>query len=72
MNDSTQITFQNNEEERKQIMGGSARKDDCNSKDKDACFGTYSVEVSGTIKQGKYEWNTFPHPISSGCFCTIC
>ncbi|WP_322934031.1 hypothetical protein VCM39_01965 [Bacteroides sp. CG01] len=50
MKESIQISFQNNEEELKQIMGGSARKDDCNGKDKDACFGTYSVEVSGTIK----------------------
>lgn len=36
MKESIQISFQNNEEELKQIMGGSARKDDCNGKDKDA------------------------------------
>lgn len=48
-----------------------AAKDDCNGKDKSACFGTCTAEVAGSLKQGKCEWATYPAPIGSDCFCTI-
>jgi hypothetical protein len=76
MENSSKISFNNpkhviGEEELKQVIGGRAAKDDCNGKDKSACFGTCTAEVAGSLKQGKCEWATYPAPIGSDCFCTI-